>query len=303
VTPFDPYRSEAARDSCFAIFDARAAAVWPSASESRIVPTSWGPTFVRITGPPGAPPLVLLHGGGANSLMWSPNVAAWSAAFRVYAVDQVNEFGKSLCARPLRNFGELVDWLDEFLTGAGLAANVNLLGISYGGALAAQYALRHPERLAKLVLLAPGNTVLHLNPEFFVRILWGAVNRASGMPAFFRWVFADMRKRDPQWVDGNIEDFALNGRSSVRRKPVFPPVLTDGEWRGLRVPTCFLMGENDVIYSARKAVRRLNRVAPQVRAEIVPAAGHDFTIAHAAEVNRKVLDFLAANSTTMSATT
>jgi pimeloyl-ACP methyl ester carboxylesterase len=55
----------------------------------------------------------------------------------------------------------------------------------------------------------------------------------------------------------------------------------------------FLAGENEVIYSAKKAVRRLMRVAPQVTAEIIPGAGHDFTIVQAEMVNRKVLDFLA----------
>ena len=49
---------------------------------------------------------------------------------------------------------------------------------------------------------------------------------------------------------------------------------------------------NEKIYSAKAAVRRLNRVAPQVKTEIIPGAGHDLTIVQADLVARKVVAFL-----------
>jgi len=45
-------------------------------------------------------------------------------------------------------------------------------------------------------------------------------------------------------------------------------------------------------YSAEKAVRRLNTVAPQITTEIIPGAGHDLTLVQAEVVNRTVLEFL-----------
>jgi len=48
---------------------------WPVPSEHLTVPTSQGETFVVASGPPDAPPLVLLHGAGANSAMWLGDVA------------------------------------------------------------------------------------------------------------------------------------------------------------------------------------------------------------------------------------
>jgi pimeloyl-ACP methyl ester carboxylesterase len=68
--------------------------------------------------------------------------------------------------------------------------------------------------------------------------------------------------------------------------------MTDTEWGSLRVPALFLAGENEVIYSAEKAVARLKRVAPEVTAEIIPGAGHDLTFAQAAMVNERILQFL-----------
>jgi hypothetical protein len=68
--------------------------------------------------------------------------------------------------------------------------------------------------------------------------------------------------------------------------------LDDKAWQSFDVPCLFLVGENEKIYSAQAAVRRLHRVAPQVGAEIIPNAGHDLTMVQADLVVRKVLEFL-----------
>src|SRR4029077_9954023 len=109
--------------------------------------------------PPGAPALVLLHGAAATSLMWAPNIEALSREYRTVAVDQVGEFGKSVCTRPVQSLQDLIAWVHE-LIGASARERVSLVGMSYGGALAAQYALHFQERLQKVILLAPATTVL-----------------------------------------------------------------------------------------------------------------------------------------------
>ena len=291
-----PYRTAAARDLCFRYLDGLAAKLWPIVSEERMVPTAFGATFVRLSGPPAAPALVLLHGAGTTSLMWSPNIEALSREYRTVAVDQVGEFGKSVCAKPVQTLQDLIAWLDELIGALEARGRVSLVGISYGGALAAQYALHFPERLEKVVLLAPGMTVLRPPAEFWLRLIALAIARQRGLRAFFRWIFADMARTDPQWMDSTIELLSLNMRSIQRHKTPIPPVLTDTEWGSLRPPTLFLAGENEVIYSAEKAVRRLKRVAPQVTAEIIPAAGHDLPFRQTAAVNKRILQFLKEES-------
>jgi len=54
---------------------------WPVPSETRMVNTSFGSTFVRISGPAGAPAMVLLHGVAGNGLQWMPNAKGLSAKF------------------------------------------------------------------------------------------------------------------------------------------------------------------------------------------------------------------------------
>jgi pimeloyl-ACP methyl ester carboxylesterase len=85
----------------------------------------------------------------------------------------------------------------------------------------------------------------------------------------------------------------LSRRCFKPRKFVVITVLTDEEWQNLRVPTLFLVGQNEVIYSAHKAIQRLNRVAPKVKTAIAPDAGHDLAIVQREWVNNQVLRFLA----------
>ena len=287
-----PYRTAAARDFCCRYLDGLAAKLWQIESEERMVPTTFGTTFVRVSGPPTAPVLVLLHGAAGTSLMWAPNIEALSREYRTVAVDQVGEFGKSVCAKPIQSLQDLIAWLDELIGAIKTRERVSLVGMSYGGALAAQYALRFPERLENVVLLAPAVTILRPPAEFWARLMALGIARQRGLRAFFRWIFADKARTDPQWIDATIEQLALNMRSIQRHKLPMPRMLTDTEWGNLGTPALFLAGENEVIYSAEKAVRRLKRVAPQVTAEIIPSAGHDLTFTQSVMVNERILRFL-----------
>jgi pimeloyl-ACP methyl ester carboxylesterase len=70
-------------------------------------------------------------------------------------------------------------------------------------------------------------------------------------------------------------------------------VLTDSEWQELRVPTQFLVGENEVTYPAHEAIRRLGTVAPQVTTSIAPDADHHLAICTPGWVSDHVIEFLA----------
>jgi pimeloyl-ACP methyl ester carboxylesterase len=71
------------------------------------------------------PPLVLLHGAGATSLMWAPNIGALSEQFQTFAAAQIGEFGKSICTNPVHSIADLLAWLDELFEALGLARGIN----------------------------------------------------------------------------------------------------------------------------------------------------------------------------------
>ncbi len=100
------------------------------------------------TGP--GPTVILLHGLGASSLHWRLTIPAL-AGFKVYAPDHLG-FGQS--DKPAINYriATLVDALDEFYLQTGIK-KATLVGSSMGGWVAAAFAVAHPDKVERLVLV------------------------------------------------------------------------------------------------------------------------------------------------------
>ncbi len=296
IPDYHPFRSAKAKEKYLKHYDMRAQK-WPVGSESRTVKTSYGQTFVRISGPVDAQPIVLLPSAGATSLLWMPNIESLSEGYRVYAVDNIYDFGRSVYTRAFKDPDDFVNWLDELFVTLELGDNINLVGLSYGGWLTSQYALRSPYRLHKIVLLAPVATIFPLPGEWAWRGILSAIPHRYFMRRIMvNWLFEDLAHKDDeasQMLVREMIDDAIIGLKCFKFKMlVHPTVLEDKELQSIRVPALFLVGENEKIYSAQKAVQRLNKVAPQIETEIIPNAGHDLTIVRAEMVNRKILEFL-----------
>jgi pimeloyl-ACP methyl ester carboxylesterase len=187
-----------------------------------------------------------------------------------------------------------VGWLNELFSALELGDNIHLMGLSYGGWLTSQYALHSPDRLGKAVLLAPAATVLPTQLESSLRALLMLVPLRRFYRSFFFWIFNDLVQRDAQLVEEIVNEMIITMRCFKPANSIQMPltVLKDEELQSIKVPTLFLVGENEVLYSAQKAVQRLNEVAPQIGTEVIPKAGHDLTVVQAEMVNQKVLEFL-----------
>ena len=128
-----------------------------------MVSTSYGPAYVRISGPKDAPALFLLHGAGGNSLHWVPNIAQLSKHFQTFALDTVGDNGLSVYHKQMLTPRDYADWLDQVVRELKPHDKINLAGISYGARLAALYTRQHPNKVSAQVLLAPAGTVLPIS--------------------------------------------------------------------------------------------------------------------------------------------
>jgi pimeloyl-ACP methyl ester carboxylesterase len=115
-----------------------------------MVQTGGGEVWVRDSGGEGVP-VVLLHPGWGDSGIWDETAELLAAEVRVVRYDSLG-YGES--SAPTRRYTAL-DELRAVLDGLGIARAV-LAGHSGGGATALSLALAEPERVAELVLLAPG---------------------------------------------------------------------------------------------------------------------------------------------------
>jgi pimeloyl-ACP methyl ester carboxylesterase len=296
ISPYHPFRSPKAKEKYLKYYERRSQK-WPVVYKDQMIKTSQGETFVRISGKDDAPPLVLLASGGATSLLWIPNVKMLSENFKVYAIDNIYDFGRSRYTRIFKTPDDLMIWLDELFDVLGLKNHINLMGLSYGGWLASQYALHAPERLQKVVLIAPAATIFDLPGEW----AWRGILSAIPIKIFMKevmldWAFKDLVKKGDEAsrtaIDDILNDAFITLKCFKFKMPISPTVLSDDELRGIRTPALFLVGEHEVIYPAHAAVGRVNSVAPHIQTEIIPGAGHDLTIVQSVLINKKVIDFL-----------
>ena len=96
-------------------------------------------------------------------------------------------------------------------------------------------------------------------------------------------------------LEAMADDFLLSARCFEPVKPKELPKLTsmsDEELQRITTPTLFLVGENEVLYSAQKAVQRLHAVMPHIQTEVIPNAGHDLLLVQTEMVNQKIAAFL-----------
>lgn len=296
LTPYHPFKSAKAKEKYLKYYEQRSQQ-WPVAYEDRMIKTAQGETFVRISGGDDAPPLVLLPSTGSPSLLWIPNIKMLSENFKVYAIDNIYDFGRSRNTQVLKTPNDLMIWLDELFSVLEPGNKINLMGLSYGGWLASQYALHAPERLNKVVLLAPAATIFDLPGEWAWRGILSAIPIKVVMKkVMVDWMFKDLAAKKDEASQMVINDFMNHALMALKcfkfKMPIHPTVLSDDELRRISIPTLFLVGEHEVIYSAPEAIGRLNSVAPQIKTELIPDAGHDLTIVQAALINKKVIEFL-----------
>ncbi len=294
MTAYHPFRSKAAKKEYLALYDERVKK-WPVDSRTQFVDTAYGQTFVRLSGPAGASPLVLLHGAGGDSLQWIPNIEALSRRYSVFAVDNIYDYSRSIYTQVIKNPDDYVQWLDELFSALGLGNHIKLMGLSYGGWLTSQYALRFPGRLAKMVLVAPAGTVLPIRLEWILRAVLCFLPHRYFTKRFLFWLLEDLVKKDEDnriMLEEEVDAIVVRMRCFKTIRLIRPTVLDDADLMSINVPTLYLVGEHEKIYSAGKAIQRLHKMAPQIKTEVIPDAGHDLTFVQPEMVNKKILEFL-----------
>lgn len=113
-----------------------------------------GVTHYELSGPTGAPTVVLVHGFSVPYYIWDPTFDALTADFRVLRYDL---FGRGWSDRPEARYD--ADFYDQqlvqLLGALDIRGPVDIVGVSMGGPIAVNYAARHPERVRKVVLFDP----------------------------------------------------------------------------------------------------------------------------------------------------
>lgn len=249
------------------------------------------------------PPVVLLHGFTGSTTTWSPLVSSLRDEFTTVAVDLPGH-GRSSAPREARRYGltRLADDLATVLDNVHLP-RVVLLGYSLGGRAALHFALRHPARLAALVLesSSPG---IQNGTERAARAeaddeLAEAIER-DGTEAFTdRWerlpLWASQAGLPPATVAAlraqRLANDAQGLANSLRGTGQGSNPDVSKQLSQLAHPALLIAGALDEKYAT--AARRMAATMPLARAAIVEQAGHAVHLERPVEFATLVREFLA----------
>lgn len=235
---------------------------------------------LRDSGPRQAPAVLLLHGFGASLHTWEPWAAALADGHRVIRFDLP---GSGLSAPdPAGDYTDArsVELLLALLDRLGLQ-RASLVGHSIGGRIAWTFAARHPERVDRLVLVAPDGFA---SPGFE----YGVAPRVPTALEAMRYVLPRPLLRanlQPAYADpaalseerltlyhdllrgpGVREAMLARLRQTVLVDPV--PLL-----RTIQAPTLLVWGERDAMIPFANSTDYLRSI-PDVRLVALPGVGH-----------------------------
>jgi pimeloyl-ACP methyl ester carboxylesterase len=236
------------------------------------------------------PALLLLHGLGCNHTTWLPVIDALARRYTVIAPDLLGH-GASDKPRADYSVGGFANGMRDLLTVLGVD-KATVVGHSFGGGVAMQFAYQFPERTERLVLVGSGG----LGPEVSAAIraitttgfyqVMGLLTLpgvrqvgTAGLRALSRTGIKEFRDFDE--VAGIYESFRdPAGRAAIRH--VVRAVV---DWQGQIVtmadrayltqamPMCVIWGEDDRVIPVSHAGHAA-ALAPAARIELIPDAGH-----------------------------
>jgi pimeloyl-ACP methyl ester carboxylesterase len=277
----------------YALYDDIVARRWPTPYESLDVPSRFGPTHVRRTGPAGGTPVVLIHPTVGSSAGWYPLIAPLCERHPVYTPDTIGTPGRSVQTAPIRSVDDLVVWLDEVLDALDLDA-VHLVGYSEGGWIAGMHAALsgRRDRLRTLTLIEPGGAIERIPRPFLAAMILRAAralaarDKHRALRDFNQWMNGDVELTDEQI------DLLLCAMKGFRQKLPTPDRLADDQLRRITTPTLLMMAADTKLYDPDQVAARARALLADVQIDITPNAGHGLAFQHPAQVIGRILAFI-----------
>jgi pimeloyl-ACP methyl ester carboxylesterase len=254
-------------------------------------------------GPKAAPPLFLLHGGGANSHWWDWLAPELASTFRVLALDFPGH-GQSAWPRPPRyRMQDFVGAVVGFAGALGIRA-LDLVGHSMGGKVGMLLAAHHPRLVRSLVIVDATPDVSTVGLAEMRQLGTRPLRLLPSSEAAAR----TFRLIPPETVapPSRLQVLALrstrhrgHGRWSIGPdREFFRRVVPQVAWPALSriaCPSLILRAERSSILS-RPTARAMRRAIPRATLLEIPDTCHHLVLERPTTVGPAVRDFLAAHS-------
>lgn len=217
--------------------------------------------YYEVYGPAEGVPLVLLHGGGSTiGTTFGKVIPHLSKSRRVIAVEEQGHGRTSDRNQPFR-FETSADDVAALLEHLKIG-DADLFGFSNGASIALQVAIRHPERVRKLIFASAMTKKDGAQEQ-----LWEFMKKAdiSNMPQPLKDAFLAVNS-DPQKLK-NMHDKDAERMLNFKDVP-------DSDLKSIQAPTLILIGDRDIIKTEHAL--EISRTLPNARLLILPGGHGDY---------------------------
>ena len=239
-------------------------------------------------------PVILLHGFGGDKSTWQDIQAGLTARKRSLAFDLPGH-GDALDWPRVGNAGIAAKAVTQSLEDLGLT-RVHLVGHSMGGAVAALVALKSPDLVASMTLLAPGG----FGPEINHRLLrrYAAAGDPANMEVlleqFFGWEFEIPKSLPAKMAESRMRPGAIATLEAIADEIIDGTVqktLPRDDMAALPMPIKVLWGTQDRVLPTRQA----HKLPGIVATHIFERVGHMVHLEIPEDVTRLILQNAAAD--------
>ena len=240
--------------------------------------------------------MVLIHGVGLDHEMWSGQAEALSENFSVLRYDLIGH-GNTPAQPGDLELDDLVAQLAALLDEEGIP-HAHVVGFSLGALVAQAFALAHPERLLRLVLLSGVHDRDGVAREAVFKRLEQAERdgpatiAAAAIERWFTDRYRSAHREEVERVERRLRANEAGGFLSAYR--LF--ARADGQLAGrlgeIKVPALVVTGEVDS-GSTPDMARRMSKAMSNAECRIVPGARHMLAMEAAEEINAMLKAFLA----------
>jgi pimeloyl-ACP methyl ester carboxylesterase len=262
---------------------------WSVPARELDVKTEFGKTHIISFGNPQGKPLILLHWFYSNSTEWKYMAPFLQDRYSVYAIDIIGDMGKSYAYNPPKNDKEVSVWFNQVMDSLGLK-KVALCGHSNGGFQAMLIAQQNPDKIEKLILLAPASGLKPFSLEFYLTSFGTALYPKDIILETFK--NSGTLKPD-LWSKEMTEMLAISFRAAANQLRVYPREFSDDELKIIKVPTLLILGNKEMIYSAVEAAERASRILPNSKVIMLPDCGHAIPFDAPKEASNAIDSFLS----------